>query len=328
MEFSNPENIKLLYNLAQDSFNNKWIDNPFVVFNSINNIFYLIYANSEKSIISNDVINNKKINEIKNAHKNNIMNFRYNFDKINKRDLIISMSLDNNIKLWDIKNFDCLLDLKKVNENGELFSSCFLNIDNNIYIISSNIVYSHRDPIKIFDLDGNKIKEINDSEEQTLFIDAFYDNLLSKYFIITGNVGFAKSYDYNKNKAYHKYSDKKNFSYCSMVILKEEKITKLITSSRDGCIKIWDFHFNILLNTIEVTKSWLTGICLWNKEFLFAAGGGIHLINLKSCKVINKLKDSGEVISLKKIMLPQNKECLIAQEYPNKIYLFKNNNSI
>ena len=191
MEFSNPENIKLLYNLAEDSFNNKWIDNIFSVFNSINNIFYLIYANKDNSIISYDLINNKKINEIKNAHNKNIVNFRHNFDKLNKRDLIISISAeDNNIKLWDITNFNCLLHLKNINKVGELFSGCFLNIDCNIYILSTNINRYNSEPIKVFNLNGNIIKEISDSKEDTVFIDVFYDNLLSKYFIITGIIGF------------------------------------------------------------------------------------------------------------------------------------------
>ena len=46
----------------------------------------------------------KKINEIKNAHNRNITSYNYILDNINKRDLVLSVSEnDNNIKLWNIK---------------------------------------------------------------------------------------------------------------------------------------------------------------------------------------------------------------------------------
>ena len=54
------------------------LDNTFTVFKSnFDNIIYLIYANENKSIISYNLIERKKINELANAHNNNITNFRY-----------------------------------------------------------------------------------------------------------------------------------------------------------------------------------------------------------------------------------------------------------
>ena len=55
--------------------------------------------------------------------------------------------------------------------------------------------------MKIFDYNGNKIKEINNSNEITKFIDIFYyDNKLSKIYILIVNKGYNKSYNYNKNE--------------------------------------------------------------------------------------------------------------------------------
>ena len=70
----NPKDFKLLFNLAEDYFPNCVFDNTFSVFNSINNIIFLIYGNNEKSIISYNLINKEKINEVKNAHQNHISN--------------------------------------------------------------------------------------------------------------------------------------------------------------------------------------------------------------------------------------------------------------
>ena len=86
-----------------------------LVFLNLLMIIYLIYSNHYKSIISYNLTNNTKINEIKNAHNDFINNFRHYLDNINNRDLIISLSAnDNNIKLWNIKSWECLIDIKNL----------------------------------------------------------------------------------------------------------------------------------------------------------------------------------------------------------------------
>ena len=88
--YSNPNNLFFYKNLTEDSFSPILLDNIFTIFKSINDIYYLVYSNKQKSIISCNLLDNKKINEVKNAHKENILNFRHYFDKINKIDFIIS----------------------------------------------------------------------------------------------------------------------------------------------------------------------------------------------------------------------------------------------
>ena len=88
--FSNPKGINFNKNITEDSYSNLYsLDNTFTVFNSINDILYLIYSNKIRSIISYNLIENKKIIEIKDAHEDSITNFRYYLDKINKIDFIL-----------------------------------------------------------------------------------------------------------------------------------------------------------------------------------------------------------------------------------------------
>ena len=143
-------------NIVEDSESALWLANTFIVFKSINTIFYLIYINKKNSIITYDMINNKKMNEIKNAHRESITNLRYYLDDINNRDLFLSISCeDNNIKLWYFYNFECLLDIKNIYKSGNILSSCFLK-ENNLYvIIASND--SKEEPIEVFDFKGNLI---------------------------------------------------------------------------------------------------------------------------------------------------------------------------
>ena len=328
---NNIKNFKLLNQLTKDSYSDYTLDNTFVVFTSIDDIINLIYANKNRSIISYNIRENKKVNEIKKAHNRDITNFRHFLDKKNKRDLIISLSLsDNNLKLWNINNYECLINLENINKTGKLFSSCLLNDNNHIFIITS-CAYGNNESIKLFDMNSNKFKEINDSNDNTFYIDIYNDIKLSKKYIITGNNGYLKSYDYNENKVYHIYNDKDNSRHCSATINNKEEIIKMIESSFDGHIRIWDFHSGILLNKIKVCDNdWLFGICLWDNEHLFVGCGDktIKIINLKKKLIISKLNDfNKKVLCLKKLKHLNLGEFLISQGYENEqIKIFVNKN--
>ena len=322
--------IKLLNDLTKDSYSDYILDNTFTLFKSIDDIIYLIYSNINKSIISYDILKYKKTMEIKNAHKRDITNFRHFLDKVNKRDLMISISLsDNNLKLWNISNFECLINLENINKSGRLFSACLMSENNAIYIITS-CAYGNNESIKIFNMESNKIKELNDSTENVYYIDTYYDNILLKNYVIVGNNNWIKSYDYNNNKIYNKYNDNSNNRHCSLIIKSNDDKIKLIDSCFDGNIRIWDFHSGKLLNKIRVCDSWIIGICLWDNDYLCVGCGdkSMKIINLKKNLIDANLKCfKNKVLCIKKLNHPQLGECLISQGYEKEqIKLFAINN--
>ena len=329
----NPKNIEYLYDIVNDSYSDFYLANTFSIFKSINDILYLVYSNKNKSIIFYNIINNKRIKEIQNAHNKYITNIRYYLDKINKRDLILSISADdNNIKLWNIYNNDinCLLNIKNINKGDHLYSACILIDNNNNYIITSNSnFFGDNENMKIFDFNGNKIKEINNSNDITYFIDSYYDNKLSKNYILTGNRDYIKSYDYNKNDIYRKYSDNNNNCY-SIIINESKEVIKIIESSYDGNLRIWNFHSGELLTKIKVSNESLREICMWNNEYIFIGCDDktIKLIELKNGIIIKELKGhKKEVISIKTIIHPKYGKCLISQGAENdsiKLWINKN----
>ena len=98
----------------------------------------------------------------------------------------------------------------------------------------------------------------------------------------------------------------------------KEEIIKLIDSSEDGNIRIWNFYSGILLQKIKVSDNELYEICLWNKEYLFVGcdDKSIKLLNLKKGIIINELKGhNNEVISIEKINHPKYGQCLISQGF-------------
>ena len=73
---NNPIKIKNIKEI-NESFSLCSLDNIFTSFKSINNIFYIVYATKNKSIIIYNLVNDTKIVEIKKAHKEFITNFRH-----------------------------------------------------------------------------------------------------------------------------------------------------------------------------------------------------------------------------------------------------------
>ena len=152
-----------------------------------------------------------------------------------------------------------------------MYSASIFNNNNQNYIITCHYNFLNvLEPIKIFDFNCKIIKEINNSSEKTYFIDIYFDNLLSRNYIIASNYGHIKSYDYTNNELYHIYTDDNKLGSNSIVINDDDKeIIKLIESSFEGTIRIWNFHSGILLNKILLDSRYLNGICLWNNNYLF-----------------------------------------------------------
>jgi len=213
---------------------------------------------------------------------------------------------DNNIKIWNVYNWECILNLQDINKKGFLFSGGFLNSNNQNYIITSNLNYiDNPEAIKIFDFNGNKIKEIKNSNENIFFIESFYDYKTSKNYIIASHKNYVKSYNYNDNKLYKKYYENKNGLHKTFFLISNEEIIKLIDSCQDGNIRIWNFHSGLLLNKIKVNRC-LNDICLWNNNFIFVGANQsfnkkdfedntIKLVDLKKRKIIISLSGHKEL---------------------------------
>jgi hypothetical protein len=321
--------IQHFKDLVNDSYSFCYLDNTFIVFKSIDDILYVIYTNKNISIISYDLIDNKKIITIKKAHDNYITNFRHYLDINNKRDLIISISChDNNIKLWDASRWDCLHNFNNIYKAGQLFSACFLNDkkQNQIFIVSGNSNFDNSDCIIILDLKGSKLQEINDSNDNIFFIDNYYDELRNKNFIITGNFGYVKSFDYTNNKLYHKYSENDNRAHYSVIIHDNHGDTQLLESSYDGDVRIWHFHSGDLLKKINVLNE-IYNICSWGDDYLFVGckNGMLKLINLQNGETVqNLMEHTKSVLTIKKIGHPIYGECLITQGNDQRIIVWVN----
>ena len=322
-----PKNIKFLRDFdINDVYSPLNLDNSISIFKSINNIFYLIYSTEKISIIAYNIIQNKKMSQIKKAHKSEIIQLKHYLDKINKRDLLLSLS-SFCLKLWNIINFECIFKIKS--NTRYIISACMLIDNNQNYIIEKKYLYEYnQEPIHVYDLKGNKINDIKDSMEYCYFIDIYYDIKNSKNYIITGNKGILKSFDFNKNEVYNIYDNKYyGDNNLSVTINQKKDIIQIIGSCTSGYIVMWNFNTGELLKEIKISIA-LFGICLWNENYLFVghSNGTIILIDLNNGEEVKVLKGHKNfVIGIKKIYISQYGECLISNGSENdKIKIWVN----
>ena len=336
---TNPKNIKFEKTLINDVSHEQesYSQNVFIIFKSFNEIYYIIYINESSSIVSYDLFNNIKVCEIKNKLPETISIINHYPDYNSKRDLIMTVQeMHRNLKIWNFSDFSLIYEFKKIYTKGSLHAGCFLNEDQHIYILTGNHRFNGKKaaPIKVYDLNGNKIKDIKDSNDNSFFISIYYDDNLNKKFILAGFPEYVKAYDYKKNMVYRTYKDIYNGFNRNVIINKSEDIIKLIQSSSDGYIRIWDFHKAELILELEICPireskipyscdGGLYGICLWNNDYLFVGTSEeMKLINIKIGKIISNIKykkykdfDSNyeSLISIKKIKHPKFGECLISK---------------
>ena len=327
---------KLFKVIAKDSYKHSYffaeLNNTFIIFKSINGIFYLTYSKIN-SIINYDILNYKIISEIKNAHNSKITNFRYCSDSINKRDLVLSISKDDNIlKLWNVTNFECILNINNVNTKGVLNSGCFLKDSKMIKILSTNFNSDgNPEPIKLFDLSGKKISEIKDKytkNENCYFIDTFNSKKKSSAtYIITANFGYVKSYKFNNGKIYHIYKNKNEKTEGHRYITTGVNGSMVqLFESYYGNINIWDFHKGEKISEITCSKNPINGLILLNdKQLLVGAVKSIKVVDLKKRITVNDLisdkKYEEEVCVMEKFVHPLNFQCLVFQDTGGNIFI-------
>ena len=128
-----------------------------IVFNSINNILYLIHS-FDYQINLYDL--NKKTILFKLKLDGSVKSLKHQFDEEKKRDILMivyGLKREFYVKLYNIINFECILSLKF--EYINLIVACFLRDKNEYYVAvgDSNTFYSNWNEDTVYD-DSDEIQ--------------------------------------------------------------------------------------------------------------------------------------------------------------------------
>ena len=174
---------------------------------------------------------------------------------------------------------------------------------------------------------GNIKQEIKNSNENTFCVKTYYDEANSKTFIIAMNKKYIKSYDFDNNTLYKKYSEIGIEGYSNMEIIKtKEGIIQLIIScAAYGLILIWNFNSGILLNKIKTGKKFFT-MFLYNEKILFIGTmkGELILMDLLSQEEKKMENMHGNYINCINTFIHKTEEnYLVTQGNDNIIKIYK-----
>ena len=213
-------------------------------------------------------------------------------EKINQesQELIAILYEEENKYIRNIQNLDNreLKDIIKSNEEIESLKSQF----------STNLNLNQNEAKDLLDKINKFINDISEFENKSLmnkiisFLPIKYNRYLGE---LTSN-SYKLSNDFGKIiKSFNEHKK------CVQSIQINNDSNKLISSSEDETIKIWDLHTGECLKTLFDHSNEVTSILINNKNDEFISGstdGTIKIWNLNDYKCIKTLNNESEVYSL------------------------------
>jgi WD40 repeat protein len=316
-----PKELIYKEDLCSTAHKTNSIDKVFCAFKAFSGEPLVVWGTPQYSIEFYDLEKGKIIKSIFKAHNQTIFSCRHYSDSKNRIDYIISSSYDRAVKVWDLKTFNYIVNISNAHSGYYIYSVCILcdeKEDCNYVITSAPNEY-----MKVWDFKGKLLRSFGQNDESTYFIDIYFDNFLKKYYVINANSTDVKSYSFKNGELYHKYRGEPQTWHMSAVVNETKDQNILIESDGNGYIRMWEFHAGTLLKIISASPNLnLRGICLWNDDYLLAAGNDyqVKLFDLVEGKFVKTLKaHTSTVCSLEKIVHPKYGECLISQGLDGKL---------
>jgi hypothetical protein len=324
---TNPNDLIFKLDITDQAHKANSIDNVFCAFKTIKGDHFVAWGTPTFNVIVYD-LKTETIFKTYVAHTSTIFSCRHYLDKINKQDLLITSSYDRSVKVWNItNNFVNLLTIATAHNGYYIYSVCILSdeVEHKNYVITS----APNEYSKIWDFSGKFIREFGVSNESTYFINTWYNVKQKKYYIINANSVDVKVYDFKTGLLFKAYKITPNTWHMSAMINEVDNVTQLIESDGNGNVRIWDFYQGTLLKTIASSGINLRGICLWNDQYLFAAGSdyNVKLYDLKAGAYLKKYDGhTSTCCAVEKIVHPKYGECLISHALDGKLKLWINKN--
>jgi len=264
-------------------------------------------------------------------HKNYIESCRYFYEEKNGRDLVITTSLDNHVKVINFKksNSEIIVDLE-LNRNQKV-------VINNACLSKEIIMipFSETCIIECYNLNSKLIWTLKNPEiisDLTL-----YHCKIEKrdYALISSQSGIY-AYFINNFTLYRKFKSIENQNGKGKIIFNEARVVEennriILVGPQfsEGNLYLWNFKFGNLINLINIGLS-ICDICIWDNNYVLAFSSEniskFILINIDSKinqkYIIDKIKENPEGKGIKLLRHKIYGDYLISCSLSGKLNLF------
>ena len=306
-----PCNFKFHLTITSDLFNDNYYNNRACIFNySQDKKIYVVYGVKSLDLECYNVNMNKKFIIKKFLHKQPFNSCRYFYDDLKKKDLILTSSFDQHVKLIEFlkENSQIILDLN--------FESNTMKIINTAYYLEQYIIVPFSN-VKNGKVDFYQIKYgfpwnyhsfvgcISEDAGFILGLSYFYfdKNYKKKKYALIANCQGIFSYCIDTMKfpvLHHKFiptlsflENKNNGFDEALVIEKDNNFILIGPCFYYGYLYFWDFFKGDFLYSLKL-ESGISDIGLWSNNYIFASltngASQFILINLNKNKIEKEFK--------------------------------------
>ena len=234
---------------------------------------YIVFGVRSLDLKYYDLKKNQKYILFSRLHKKNIDSCRHFYEESNRRDLIITTSSDNHVKVINFikKVSEIILDLDlELNRNEKVAV-------NNACIINGTVMipFSYSSVIECYNLNSifiGKIENIEIISDLTVY---HFGIFLKDVALVSNNSGIY-CYIIDNLTLYHKFEsnekengkEKMEFNEAH-IIEGKNKIVLVGPQFKSGNLYLWDFKSGVLINLINIGLS-IYDICIWDNNFILA----------------------------------------------------------
>ena len=334
---SPPKNLYFYKTISSNIFNNNFYNNRACIFTYCkDNNVYIVYGIISLDLECYDIINNKKFILISKLHNDSFDSCRHFYDKINKRNLILTSSFDKHVKVMNFKKEDSeiIIDLGFESYFRPIINTaCFIN--NKIVVPFANVESGN---IEIYDMNSIRTGKI----EQCGFIlglSSYYWKKTKKYFILVANLEGILAYNEDDLSLYKEFKPNVEDAIFNgfdegYIIEKNEFLILINPCFYFGYLFFWDFINGCLICKLSI-DSGISDICIWDNDYIFASLNELYkyqfiLINTKYNIIEKKYSEKDKDSRLCGIKVLRNKskgDFLITFDISGKLNLYSINKS-